>query len=94
MGRDASLLLSMDQASIPALVCVLIHDRHHHRSFPPFHRYLVDIDLKKLDEKDVDKKELKKFVRKTFEERYMDQGSSKSERKSQGTSYFYKKLRF
>ncbi len=35
-------------------------------------------------------------IRKTLEERYLDQSgaASKSERKSQGAAYFYKKLRF
>ena len=59
-------------------------------------RYVVDIDLKKAEEKTEDKKAQKKAIRKILEERYLDQAAAaaKSERKSQGTSYFYKKLRF
>ena len=59
-------------------------------------RYAVDIDLKKAEEQTDDKKALKRAIRKTLEERYLDQAAAaaKSERKSQGTSYFYKKLRF
>ena len=55
----------------------------------------MDIDLKKAEEKDSDRKQLKKEIRKTLEDKYLDQGgSSKSERKAQGNAYFYKKLRF
>lgn len=56
----------------------------------------MDIDLKKAEEKDTDRKALKKALRKTLEERYLDQSgaASKSERKSQGSAYFYKALRF
>jgi large subunit ribosomal protein L27e len=59
-------------------------------------RYVVDIDLKKAEEPTDDRKALKRAIRKTLEERYLDQASiaAKSERKSQGTAYFYKKLRF
>lgn len=62
----------------------------------PFHSYSVDIDLKKAEEKDTDRKALKKALRKVLEERYLDQSgaASKSERKSQGSAYFYKRLRF
>jgi large subunit ribosomal protein L27e len=62
-------------------------------------RYQVDLDLKKaVDETDlVDaerKVEVKKSLKKVFEERYLNQKDVTSEKKALGSSYFYQKLRF
>ncbi len=60
-------------------------------------RYTVDMDLKKMvDESSFaeDPKEVKKQVKKVFEERYVNQKEQKSEKKAQGVSYFLTKLRF
>lgn len=62
-------------------------------------RYVVDIDLKKVvDEADlVDperKVEVKKGLKKVFYDRYMNQKEVTSEKKAQGSSYFFEKLRF
>jgi large subunit ribosomal protein L27e len=62
-------------------------------------RYVVDLDLKKLlpaDDSQLDdsKVEVKKAVKAVFEERYRGQKGEKSEKKAQGTQYFFKKLRF
>ncbi|CAM9883000.1 unnamed protein product [Ascophyllum nodosum] len=60
-------------------------------------RYQVDIDLKKtVDEaamKD-SKADVRKAVRKIFEERYLNQKDVKSEKKATGVKYFFEKLRF
>ncbi|KAL7579136.1 hypothetical protein ACA910_019162 [Epithemia clementina (nom. ined.)] len=62
-------------------------------------RYVVDLDLKKeVDEADlvdVEKKvAVKKNLKKLFYDRYMNQKEVTSEKKAQGSSYFFKKLRF
>ena len=62
-------------------------------------RYVVDMDLKKaVDEAelvDPDKKvEVKKGLKKVFYDRYMNQKEVTSEKKAQGSSYFFQKLRF
>jgi large subunit ribosomal protein L27e len=62
-------------------------------------RYVVDIDLKKaVDEAelvDPDKKvEVKKSLKKIFYDRYMNQKEVTSEKKAQGSTYFFQKLRF
>lgn len=62
-------------------------------------RYVVDIDLKKaVDEAelvDPEKKvEVKKGLKKIFYDRYMNQKEVTSEKKAQGSSYFFQKLRF
>lgn len=62
-------------------------------------RYVVDLDVKKaVDEADlVDpdrKKEVMKNLKDTFYDRYVNQKEVTSEKKAQGSSYFYQKLRF
>eukprot|EP00585_Thalassiosira_rotula_P023389 CAMPEP_0196255152 /NCGR_PEP_ID=MMETSP0913-20130531/55171_1 /TAXON_ID=49265 /ORGANISM="Thalassiosira rotula, Strain GSO102" /LENGTH=207 /DNA_ID=CAMNT_0041542603 /DNA_START=273 /DNA_END=896 /DNA_ORIENTATION=+ len=61
-------------------------------------RYQVDMDLKKVvDEADLvgDKKvEVKKKLKKIFEDRYLNQKQITSEKKAAGSSYFFQKLRF
>ncbi|EED88466.1 60S subunit ribosomal protein L27 [Thalassiosira pseudonana CCMP1335] len=62
-------------------------------------RYQVDMDLKKaVDEADLlaaDKKiEVKKALKKIFEDRYLNQKEVTSEKKAAGSSYFFQKLRF
>jgi large subunit ribosomal protein L27e len=62
-------------------------------------RYVVDLDLKKaVDEADlVDperKVEVKKNLKKVFYDRYINQKEVTSEKKAQGSSYFFQKLRF
>jgi len=62
-------------------------------------RYVVDLDLKKaVDEADVvdpDRKvDVKKNLKKIFYDRYMNQKEVTSEKKAQGSSYFFQKLRF
>jgi large subunit ribosomal protein L27e len=60
-------------------------------------RYQVDMDLKKaVDEADlVEKKvEVKKTLKKIFEDRYLNQKDVTSEKKAAGSSYFFQKLRF
>lgn len=62
-------------------------------------RYVVDLDLKKaVDEADlVDaerKVDVKKNLKKVFLDRYMNQKEVTSEKKAQGSSYFFQKLRF
>ena len=62
-------------------------------------RYVVDLDLKKeVDEADlvdVERKvTVKKNLKKLFYDRYMNQKEVTSEKKAQGSSYFFKKLRF
>lgn len=62
-------------------------------------RYVVDMDLKKaVDEADlVDaerKVDVKKGLKKLFYDRYLNQKEVTSEKKSQGSSYFFQKLRF
>merc|ERR1712014_15899 len=60
-------------------------------------RYVVDMDLKKaVDEADlVDeerKVEVKKGLKKVFEDRYLNQKAVTSEKKAAGSSYFFQKL--
>ncbi len=62
-------------------------------------RYVVDIDLKttvdEADLVDVERKvEVKKNLKKVFYERYMNQKEVTSEKKAQGSTYFFQKLRF
>mmetsp|Transcript_20496 Transcript_20496/g.34942 ORF Transcript_20496/g.34942 Transcript_20496/m.34942 type:complete len:146 (-) Transcript_20496:77-514(-) len=62
-------------------------------------RYVVDLDLKKaIDEADlVDaerKIEVKKNLKKLFEDRYLNQKEVTSEKKAAGSAYFFQKLRF
>ena len=62
-------------------------------------RYVVDLDLKKVvDEADlVDperKVDVKKNLKKLFYDRYLNQKEVTSEKKAQGSSYFFQKLRF
>lgn len=60
-------------------------------------RYQVDMDLKKaVDEADlVEKKlEVKKTLKKIFEDRYLNQKDVTSEKKAAGSTYFFQKLRF
>lgn len=62
-------------------------------------RYVVDIDLKKVVDEaelvDPEKKvEVKKGLKKIFYDRYMNQKEVTSEKKAQGSSYFFQKLRF
>eukprot|EP00540_Astrosyne_radiata_P023735 CAMPEP_0116836690 /NCGR_PEP_ID=MMETSP0418-20121206/8239_1 /TAXON_ID=1158023 /ORGANISM="Astrosyne radiata, Strain 13vi08-1A" /LENGTH=90 /DNA_ID=CAMNT_0004466493 /DNA_START=376 /DNA_END=648 /DNA_ORIENTATION=+ len=62
-------------------------------------RYVVDLDLRKaVDEADlVDperKVEVKKNLKKLFEDRYLNQKEVTSEKKAAGSAYFFQKLRF
>jgi len=62
-------------------------------------RYVVDLDLKKaVDEADLvdpDRKvDVKKNLKKVFYDRYMNQKEVTSEKKAQGSSYFFQKLKF
>ncbi|CAM9695040.1 unnamed protein product, partial [Chrysoparadoxa australica] len=60
-------------------------------------RYLVDLDLKTIVDEAALKEsrpEVRKAVKKVLEDRYLNQGQSKSEKKAAGISYFYQKLRF
>ena len=62
-------------------------------------RYVVDIDLKKAFEEtdlvDPEKKvDAKKNLKKIFYDRYLNQKEVTSEKKAQGSSYFFQKLRF
>ena len=62
-------------------------------------RYVVDLDVKKaVDEADlVDperKVEVKKNLKTVFYDRYVNQKEVTSEKKAQGSSYFFQKLRF
>ena len=62
-------------------------------------RYTVDIDLRKVVEEQTlaapeARKEAKKAIKKVFEDRYLNQSATKSEKKASGTQYFFKKLRF
>jgi large subunit ribosomal protein L27e len=62
-------------------------------------RYTVDIDLKKaVDEADLvepeRKVDVKKSLKKVFYERYINQKDVTSEKKAQGSTYFFQKLRF
>lgn len=62
-------------------------------------RYVVDIDLKttvdEADLVDVERKvEVKKNLKKVFYDRYMNQKEVTSEKKAQGSSYFFQKLKF
>lgn len=57
----------------------------------------MDIDLKKaVDESAIKASpaEVRKAVRKIFEERYLNQKDVKSEKKATGVKYFFDKLRF
>lgn len=57
----------------------------------------MDIDLKKIVDESAIKAspaDVKKAVRKIFEERYLNQKDVKSEKKATGVKYFFEKLRF
>lgn len=57
----------------------------------------MDIDLKKaVDESAIKASpaDVRKAVRKIFEERYLNQKDVKSEKKATGVKYFFDKLRF
>ena len=59
--------------------------------------YTVDFDLKKLVDEDALKlekrPEVRKEIKKVFEERYLHQ-TGKSEKKASGVQYLFKRLRF
>mmetsp|Transcript_27290 Transcript_27290/g.41837 ORF Transcript_27290/g.41837 Transcript_27290/m.41837 type:complete len:146 (-) Transcript_27290:45-482(-) len=62
-------------------------------------RYVVDMDMKKaVDEADLvdeeKKVDVKKGLKKVFEDRYLNQKAVTSEKKAAGSSYFFQKLRF
>eukprot|EP00549_Striatella_unipunctata_P006715 CAMPEP_0118700928 /NCGR_PEP_ID=MMETSP0800-20121206/16908_1 /TAXON_ID=210618 ORGANISM="Striatella unipunctata, Strain CCMP2910" /NCGR_SAMPLE_ID=MMETSP0800 /ASSEMBLY_ACC=CAM_ASM_000638 /LENGTH=88 /DNA_ID=CAMNT_0006601673 /DNA_START=416 /DNA_END=682 /DNA_ORIENTATION=+ len=60
-------------------------------------RYTVDMDLKKtVADEDLaeNKVEIKKNLKKIFEERYLNQKEVTSEKKAAGSAYFFQKLRF
>ena len=62
-------------------------------------RYVVDMDLKKaVDEADLvdeeKKVDVKKGLKKVFEDRYLNQKAVVSEKKAAGSTYFFQKLRF
>lgn len=62
-------------------------------------RYVVDIDLKKaVDEADLSdperKVDVKKNLKKLFYDRYLNQKEVTSEKKAQGSTYFFQKLKF
>lgn len=63
-------------------------------------RYVVDMDLKKaVDEADLAsaerKVDVKKGLKKIFEDKYLNQKSTgASEKKAAGSNYFFQKLRF
>jgi large subunit ribosomal protein L27e len=63
-------------------------------------RYVVDLDLKKMVDEaelvDPEKKvEVKKKLKKVFYDRYLNQKEvASSEKKAQGSTYFFQKLRF
>ena len=62
-------------------------------------RYQVDLDLKKaVDEAelvDAERKvDVKKNLKKLFVDRYLNQKEVTSEKKAQGSSYFFQKLSF
>merc|ERR1712194_394965 len=62
-------------------------------------RYVVDMDLKKIvDEAELanaDRKvDIKKNLKKIFEDRYLNQKAVTSEKKAAGSNYFFQKLRF
>eukprot|EP00611_Tribonema_gayanum_P028395 TRINITY_DN7294_c0_g2_i1.p1 TRINITY_DN7294_c0_g2~~TRINITY_DN7294_c0_g2_i1.p1 ORF type:complete len:114 (-),score=56.40 TRINITY_DN7294_c0_g2_i1:117-458(-) len=60
-------------------------------------RYTADIELKTVVEESAFKAsrpEVRKAVKKVFEERYLNQGQIKSEKKASGSKYFFAKLAF
>lgn len=62
-------------------------------------RYVIDMDLKKsVDEADLanaeGKIEVKKGLKKIFEDKYLNQKAVTSEKKAAGSNYFFQKLRF
>merc|ERR1719460_937596 len=62
-------------------------------------RYVVDMDLRKvIDEADLvdteKKSDIKKNLKKIFEDRYLNQKIATSEKKAAGSSYFFQKIRF
>lgn len=62
-------------------------------------RYQVDMDLKKaVDEADIAnperKVDVKKGLKKIFEDRYLNQKTVTSEKKAAGSQYFFQRLRF
>lgn len=62
-------------------------------------RYSTDLDLKRIVDETLmsnpeKRGEMRKEVKKIFEQRYLNQSEAKSEKNKQGTSYLFKKLRF
>ena len=62
-------------------------------------RYVIDMDLKKsVDEADLanaeGKIEVKKGLKKIFEDKYLNQKAVTSEKKAAGSNYFFQKMRF
>ena len=62
-------------------------------------RYTVDMDLKKVVEEtdlaDPEKKvDVKKALKKLFDDRFLNQKNVTSEKKAAGSNYFFQKLRF
>lgn len=60
-------------------------------------RYTADIELKTVvgeDEYKSDRPEVRKSVKKVFEEKYLNQAAIKSEKKASGSKYFFAKLNF
>jgi large subunit ribosomal protein L27e len=62
-------------------------------------RYVVDLDMKAaVDEAELSdaerKVDVKKNLKKLFLDRYLNQKEVTSEKKSQGSSYFFQKLKF
>lgn len=60
-------------------------------------RYVVDMDVKQIVDEtaySTSRPDVRKAVKKVFEERYLNQGESKSDKKATGTKYFFSKLRF
>mmetsp|Transcript_32917 Transcript_32917/g.104230 ORF Transcript_32917/g.104230 Transcript_32917/m.104230 type:complete len:144 (-) Transcript_32917:146-577(-) len=62
-------------------------------------RYVVDINVKDIVtdaamESEAQRADLKKAMKKRFEDRYTNLSSGKSEKKTQGAKYLFQKLRF
>eukprot|EP00499_Haloplacidia_sp_CaronLabIsolate_P015717 CAMPEP_0196768810 /NCGR_PEP_ID=MMETSP1104-20130614/120_1 /TAXON_ID=33652 /ORGANISM="Cafeteria sp., Strain Caron Lab Isolate" /LENGTH=145 /DNA_ID=CAMNT_0042138885 /DNA_START=31 /DNA_END=468 /DNA_ORIENTATION=+ len=62
-------------------------------------RYSTDLDLKRIVDETLmsnpeKRREMRKEVKKVFEQRYLNQNEAKSEKNKAGTSYLFKKLRF
>jgi large subunit ribosomal protein L27e len=88
---------SMNKAKVAKTMKPFIKYINVRHIFPT--RYVVDLDLKKaVDEADlVDaerKVDVKKNLKKLFSDRYLNQKEVSSEKKAQGSTYFFQKLRF